>query len=123
MDYSAYYFGAVDEFGHCFWTTEGVRMPFATPEDLGLPWDDVINTLLPHHSNKQGDGMFHIKGAWTAISVHDYTADSNPGSQSTFFLRGGYRNVTMMLEELRLYPFFARVLDRIGQMAVVIEHE
>jgi hypothetical protein len=123
VDYSAYYFGCVDNIGHYFWNTEGQRLSLVLPADLGLPWEHVDQNLLPKKPRNQGDGLFHMKDRWVALSVHDYTVDSRPGSHSTFFLRGGYRNVTMMLEELRLYPFFAKILDRIGEMHIILEVE
>jgi len=123
MDYDAYYFGPVDRAGHYFWTTTGQRLISTLPSDLDLPWEQIDGTLLPKDSQEQGYGQFHIKSPWVALSIHDYTEDPRPGSHSTFFLRGGYRNITMLLDELRLYPFFATILDRIGELRIVIVEE
>jgi len=123
MDYDAYYFGVMDEAGHYFFSAQGLRLPFRIPADLGLPWEQIDGPLLPKDHTKQGHGQFHIKDKWVAISIHDYTVDRRPGSHSTFFLRGGYRNVTMVLEELYLYPFFVRVLDRIGELDILVIEE
>ena len=123
MDYDAYYFGVVDNAGHYFFSATGQRLPHRIPDDLNLPWEAIDGPLLPKNHTAQGDGQFHIKDRWVALSIHDYTVDKRPGSHSTFFLRGGYRNVTMMLEELRLYPFFAEILDRLGDLHIVIIEE
>jgi hypothetical protein len=122
-DRDAYYFGPSDESGHFFWTTTGQYLGFMRPVDLDLPWENVDGSLLPKDRYEQGRGQFHIKDRWVALSIHDYTVDPRRGSHSTFFLRGGYRNVPMMLEELRMYQFFANILDRIGELNIIIVEE
>lgn len=123
MDYDAFYFGAVGTAGHYFWTTTGQRLVLTAPPDLNLPWETVDGSLLPKDTRMQGHGQFHIKDKWVVLSIHDYTVDARPGSHSTFFLRGGYRNVTMVLQELREYPFFAGILDRIGELDILVIEE
>lgn len=123
MDYDAFYFGTVDNAGHYFFTTTGQRLPMMMAADVNIPWNEFDTGLLPKDHAAQGHGQFHIKGSWVAISIHDYTVDPRPGSHSTFFLRGGYRNVSMLLEELRTYPFFASILDRIGDLDIVVIEE
>lgn len=48
----------------------------------------IDGRLVPKENKKQGVGNLLIIEGWTVLALHDYSADSRPGSNSIFMEEG-----------------------------------
>jgi hypothetical protein len=80
MSEAAYYFGCVGQAGHFLHDT---RLRHIWPEPT-TPFGYLDGTLTPTATTTARLAALHHKDGWTALSMHDYSVDSRPGSHSTF---------------------------------------
>lgn len=114
------YFGCWHTPGHHFWRVTMRKVWGSHRETFALtPWAERVDGgLTPRRSAVQGTAALHHSDGWTALSIHDYTVDSRPGSHSTFLMPGMLTFVGMLSAAHHHFP---TVVDRIGPIRLVEE--
>jgi hypothetical protein len=111
------FFGTVDHPGHYFWGPDGRMLRGWSGTPLGLPWGSIDGRLTPVSDTTQGAALLHVLDGWSALSIHDYSVDKRPGSNSTFFISEEYHELEHFLRRFGEWPedsFFAKRLAQIG---------
>jgi hypothetical protein len=105
---NAFYFGCGERAGHHLWV-EGER-PESAYGMAYRDWRNMSDGLFPpRRTSKQGAAALHFVHGYTVLSFWDYTVDSRPQSNSTFFLPGRMNFDTALAEAQKRFPWvFAR---------------
>jgi hypothetical protein len=105
----AFYFGCKDRPGHYL---------FGEDESIGRyhgrsyrDWRGMVDGIFPPRSTqKQGAAAIHFVHGCTVLSFWDYSVDSRPGSNSTFFIPGKHNFDSALAEAQKRFPWvFARM--------------
>lgn len=115
----AWFFGCKNGPGHHLWLpnlrTADYDVPPACRYGIG-PFKRIDGYLTPTETTKQSAAAIHHADGWTALAMHDYSADSRPGSNANFVFDSDI-SWDMAIEQAR--AFFPGIVARIEAVAPI----
>lgn len=100
------YFGckSKEQLGHHLYGPDLRSLPYWN--DNSSPWRKLDGSLTPPNrvTTAHGAANLHHKDGWTALALHDYSADSRGNSNSVFLFDRSLSYPEACAEAARLFP-------------------
>lgn len=106
--------------GHFLYLREGGDYIGHRKSVDGLPFlpTEFDGGFAPQDTREQGKALCVWERGWTMIGFHDYTADSRPGSNSCFILKGVLDVDYALAFAKERWPLIFRRLEKAGVKVV-----